>query len=179
MQNREFSHSYNWEILSGTPPGQVLISYPKDSQWYSIGFLVEITPHKGKSWVGNFSGSGFDFLSSVFPTPNENIVGINSQGAVYFVNTIAPPDFVEVPIMPVVDVIPSYQYELMLLVGFTHVGIYDRSGMRWIKKVSADGIKIKGVDEEKISGLAWNPAKSNWVDFEIEIKTAKLLGGSA
>jgi hypothetical protein len=179
MQNSEFPQFYRWEILQELPPGRKVVAFPPDSSTVSFEFLVEITPDEGESWIGNFTGSGLDLSSGVFPTPKSKIVCINSQGAVYFVNVISPLDSIEAPFSPVIEVDSFYQDGLLLLIGFTRVTIFDKEGIRWTIKVSKDGIKINHVSKEKIMGLAWDPGKDRYVNFEIDIKSGKLLGGSA
>lgn len=66
----------------------------------------------------------------------------------------------------------------MIFAGFTDLMIFDESGIKLTKKVSKDGIKITRISKEKIMGLAYNPIKNQYVNFEIDLETNILSGGS-
>ena len=66
----------------------------------------------------------------------------------------------------------------MILIGFTELMIFDKSGIKLTKKVSKDGIKIIRISKEKIMGLAYSPIKNQYVNFEIDLKNNILSGGS-
>jgi NOL1/NOP2/fmu family ribosome biogenesis protein len=66
----------------------------------------------------------------------------------------------------------------MILVGFNKVAFYDTNGLKWVTKVSHDGIKITKINRENIIGFAWDPSKDQNVEFEIDVETGVSKGGS-
>jgi len=144
----------------------------------AVGFLVKIWPLESEPWIGNFSNSGFELKQEVFATPNENWICINAHGVVYLVNTLKPVEYIKIPIIPVVDILISKNSGYLLLIGFTDIALFDLNGLRWVKEVSADGIKITEIGNERISGTAWDPPKNKYTEFVVDVLTGELSGGS-
>lgn len=178
MKNSGFDHSFSWKILTEIPEGRKYLNFQSETNWDSIEFLVEVFPKGRAPWIGNFTGSGFDFPSGVFTTPNKDLLCINSSGSVYFINPEFPQDYFQCTIEPVVDIINSVENNLMIFIGFTQLMIFDKLGIKFTKKVSKDGIKITQISKEKIWGLAYSPIKNQYVNFEIDLENNKLSGGS-
>jgi len=178
MQNSGFDHSYSWKILTEIPEGRIYLNFPSETNWVSIEFLVEVFPKGRVPWIGNFTGSGFEFPSGVFTTPNMELLCINSRGSVYFINAEFPQNYFQCTIEPVLDIINSVENNLMIFIGFTELMIFDESGIKLTKKVSKDGIKITRISKEKIKGLAYSPIKNQYVNFEIDLENNILSGGS-
>lgn len=178
MKKIDFDHSYSWRILSEIPEGRKYFNFPVETNWVSIEFLVEVSPKGGTPWIGNFTGSGFEFPSGVFTTPNMELLCINSSGSVYFIKPEFPQNYFQCTIEPVLNIINSVENNIMIFIGFTELMIFDGSGIKLTKKVSKDGIKITQISREKIMGLAYNPIKNQYVNFEIDLENNILLGGS-
>jgi hypothetical protein len=178
MRKQEFDHDYEWEIIPYIPLGRKYFTYPCGVPEQSIGLVIEFIPRNEKTWIGNFSNSGFELTQEVLATPNEDWVCINTNGAVYFVNTLIPTEYIEAPITPVIEITQSSVSGLLLLIGFTEIAVFDKDGLKWVSEVSADGIKIVEITREKIIGLAWDPPKNTYTNFEIDVKTGNVTGGS-
>jgi hypothetical protein len=107
----------------------------------------------------------------VYSCPDSNALCVVSNGSGYVLDVRDPEGYQELPIFPVLDVVPGTDAGLLVLASYTDVLAWDRSGRRWLaERVSVDGIRHLQVDGGMLRGLAWSPVH-NEHPFALDLAT--------
>jgi hypothetical protein len=148
----------------------------------SGGIWVRIIPRNKSPWMGFFAGQyqSPPAISAIASSPNPLLFCVVSFGTGYIVNAEDPRDWMKVVCFPILDLrsIPSTQ--LLLFSDFTKIVAYGPHGKAWhTQDVCWDKLTIQEVTTERVLGSGWNAPKSREMDFEVDLKTGRILRGGA
>jgi hypothetical protein len=156
-----FPHSFEVQILKEIPSREGELRYfPAGRHHDRDGVLLRVTPEGAEPWNGLFAArpSG-RYKTGVYSCPDPNGLCVVSNGAGYVLDVRDPDGYQELPISPVLEVLPGADVGLLLLANYTDVLAWDHSGRRWLaERVSSDGIRHLQVVGETLRGMAWSPA---------------------
>ncbi|MFZ0884246.1 MAG: hypothetical protein WAN14_12680 [Candidatus Acidiferrales bacterium] len=173
----EFPHLFEVEVLRELP-GQAgeLRYFPPARHHNCDGVLLRVTPYGGASWSGLFAAQPSGrYKSGVYSCPDANALCSVSNGAGYILDVRNPDGYQEVPISPVLDVLPGVDAGLLLLANYTDVLAWDRSGPRWFaERVSFDGIRNLQLRGGTLCGVAWSPMGGEH-PFSLDVTTGARL----
>lgn len=139
----------------------------------------EITNAAGRVWIGR-ACAGVGGLSGVFATPAPNVVCVVAAGDGFWIPTDHPESYQVVSCDPVKLIARVPARDLIICADFTGIAAYGPTGRCWMtKQLSWDGIDISEVTSLLIRGLAWDAPKERHVEFEVELGSGKVRGGSS
>jgi hypothetical protein len=178
IQNHLFSSSYNWEILPGLPVNLDILNFPSGERIFSEGLVLMVKPKRGKLWIGNFHGISNDYLSGIYTTPQIDKMCIVTGGKGFIINVNEPQKVTDVPVLPIIEVHPLVDFNIMVFVSFTDIAGFGLDNIQWKSRVSCDGIHITNISHGQINGSARDSAKGAEVEFSIKLETGELSGGA-
>jgi hypothetical protein len=168
-----------WEILPGLPPyGPPAISLSSTGHGkHSEGFVVRFFTPSGESWVGNFS-RGLVKFQGVFEHPDGERAVVVAGGTAYVVSPerrACDSTFgaqigwcCNVPTM-----------HLLVFATLVDVLILDQGGnLSRSCRISWDGLSDLKLDGHVISGRAYTPLDEEWRDFQIDLESRDVIGGT-
>jgi len=182
--NLIFPHFYEIECEIELPCGLTGVEqfyYPRAVE-NSGGndFVVKIIPREAPSWIGIFAQGYPKALTGVFSCPNETYLCVVSSGRACIVQADNPQIWEQVPLLPVYDIRPIIERQLLIFSGLTRLVAYDRNGLRWITPdLSWDGLRIVNVTRDSVSGVAWDSPNGREVEFLVDIRTGQHKGGTS
>ncbi len=168
----------NYEVtyqLRTIDPEQIYrISHDREGKSHLAVDTLQITPHGGKRWEGEFfQGSG---ISGAYSTPNPDVLCVVSAGEGYLVDPLRPLEF-RVLTIAVQDVFQFESTPAIVFVSFTAIAIYNGLGDIWVsERISWDGIRGIKIQADKILGQAWLAPSNEWYDFSIDLATRTVHG---
>jgi hypothetical protein len=176
--NLTFPHDYEVEVPTELPSGQgdaMSFYFPGGKQnGGHDGVLVKITPSKNATpWFGIFSfGETKDGrINGIFSCPERTKLCVVAAGRGYVVSASSPPSTYEIPALPITDVRVSLENELLLFADFTKIVAIGKGGLTWkSERLSWDGVQISGVDSRYVWGQGWDPARSSFTEFKLDLK---------
>lgn len=177
MNHSLLSENYRCRILPHVPDRKTAIRFSRTEAYHgSFGLIVEVeTPDGG--WIGDFE-RGPVGLTAVRTAPSADVIFIAARGLAYFVNVSDPSQCDVVPMVPIIHAVDAPALGLLILSSFTHLLAYDIDGERWqSERVSVDGIQIQHVDDQSLSGVAWDPSQGGRVEFRLDLATGEVEGG--
>lgn len=156
----EFPHLFEVQVLKEiSGRGAELRYFPAARHQGCDGVLLQVTSEDAAPWSGLFAAqpSG-QYRSGVYSCPDPNALCIVSNGAGYVLDVRDPDGYQEIPISPVLDVVPGIDAGLLVLANYTDVLAWGRSGRRWLaERVSFDGIRNLQIEGGVLRGLVWSP----------------------
>jgi hypothetical protein len=169
----EFPHLYGVEVLKEIPGrGQEVRYFPAARTHGCDGLLLRVTPIHAAPWSGLFAvqPSG-RYKSGVYSCPDANALCVVSNGAGYVLDVRDPDGYQDVPITPVLDVVPGKDAGLLIFANYTDLLAWGLSGRQWLaERVSFDGIRNLQIDVPVIRGLAWSPVEGELL-FALDLTT--------
>jgi hypothetical protein len=180
-----FPYSYEVEGLDDLPGtgrfGVPLIYFPPPKgRGEHDGLWLRVKANSGKAWIGVFAFGYTSPLtfSRVISSPNPNRVGVISEGRAYFVNADQPEVWEEVPVMPVLEVRPILEHNLLIFSDFIRLAAYGTNGLAWQSpRVCWDGLKITNITAATIEGTGHDPTNSVTQEsrFVVDLKNGRSL----
>ena len=177
-----FPRRFEYDELSELPGGlsDPHFYFPSASlKGGADGVLVRIRPAVGTPWIGTFAfgHNRGRAVTSVFTTPNPDVICVVADGAGYLVAANAPQDWYTVQAAPVLDVRQVPERSLLIFSDFSDLVAYGVSGMAWAARIGADDLRIVDASPDRISGTWWNPATGATAEFVVDPSTGELIGG--
>jgi hypothetical protein len=117
-----FRHSHEFEEIRefpGTGKFSVPVLYfpPPTIRPEHNGLWLKVTAG-GKAWIGVFAFGILSGFSRVVSTPDPNRICVISDGGAYVVKMDQPDVWEQIPLLPVVNVRPIPEHQLLLLSDF-------------------------------------------------------------
>jgi hypothetical protein len=169
-----------YEILPSLPSyGPMYIPISETGEpFYSEGYAVRFYKSDGTEWVANFQ-PGWTDLKHVIKLEKTSKVLVLAYGTCYLMN---PDDTKPIAAFGVgYSQIFKASHNRHVLQDQTDLTIIEPDGTYWhTKRISLDGLAEVNVENNIVSGLAFNPTHDTeeWVKFTYDIDTKILTGGS-
>jgi hypothetical protein len=146
------------------------------------GVLLRVIPELGVPWTGVFASEPSGrYKTGVYSCPNPNSFCVVANGAGYMLNANDPMGYEELPISPILTIVPETEAGLLIMANYTDVLAWDDAGRRWLaERVSFDGIKNLEIKSGAVCGMAWSPVDGDY-PFALELATGtrRSLGSSS
>src|SRR5690348_16637351 len=155
----EFRGMFEVEVLNELPgQGAELHYFPPARSHGCDGVLLRVTPAGAASWSGLFAAQPSGrYKTGVYSCPDPNALCVVSNGAGYMLDVRDPEGYQEIPVSPVLHVVPAVKVGVLVFANYTDVLAWDSKGRRWLaERVSYDGIRDLHVDSGVLRGLAWS-----------------------
>ena len=184
QSDRTFPQSYEVEELPELPGNgkfEVPVFYfprPTKTRPEHDGVWLKIRAASGKFWVGVF---GFGYaeppaISRVVSTPAPDLICVVSRGAAYIVKADEPDTWEQIPAMPVLDVRPVPEHQLLVFADFTRLTAYGSHGLTWRSpQVCWDELKILNLTNNSIEGVGFDPTRLGDSRFAVDVRTGRSL----
>lgn len=180
-----FPHSYEVQEFGEIPATgrltipQIFFPSPKGRPEHD-GLWLKVKGSNGKTWVGIFAFgySSPPAFSRILSSPDPDRLCVISRGAAYLVKADEPEVWEEIPLVPVLDVRPIPENNLVVFADFIRLAAYDSQGPAWQSpRVCWDGLKIVRVTSETIEGTGHDPTNSISPEsrFVVDLKTGRSL----
>ena len=169
-----------YEILESLPtygPMYIPVS-DNDKPFYSEGFVVRFYRTDETEWVANFLPGWTNLKVIIELTDTTNLLVI-ACGTCYLMN---PDDTKPLSVFGV-GYLTTFKTEdgRLILQDQTDLTIVEPDGSYWgTERISWDGLKELKIDNNTITGLAYDPMydADEWVKFSYNIDKKELIGGS-
>ncbi|HEX2847768.1 MAG TPA: hypothetical protein VHN59_14560 [Chitinophagaceae bacterium] len=169
-----------YEILTSLPTyGSMYVPVTGDGEpFYSEGFVVRFYKADGTEWIANFQ-PGWTELKQIIEckaTPNLLVIACGTCYSMNPENTKP----IEVFGADYSDIFKASNGRLVLQ-GQTDLTIIEPDGTHWdTERISWDGFAEIKVENDLVSGLAYNPMHDadEWIEFKYDLGTKTLTGGS-
>lgn len=150
----------------------------KEEPFYSEGFPVRFYRADGTEWVANFQ-LGWTDLKQIIEFEDARNLLVIACGTCYLMN---PEETKPIEVFGVgySDIFKASKGRLVLQ-GQTDLTIIEPDGTHWdTERISWDGLGEINVENNLISGLAYNPMHDadEWVIFKYDLDTKTLTGGN-
>jgi hypothetical protein len=142
--------------------------------------MLEVTPLKGPTWIGTFAVGNIakTGVTGIFTMPNPLEVCVVARGQGYLVNVAAPTTWESIRAVPITDVRPILQHNLVIFASFTALFAYGLTGLAWrTKRLAWDGLTLVTVSKDSIRGEYWDYASDTKKDFVVDLQTGNHVGG--
>ena len=115
---------------------------PFDARW-GAPTIVEVTPHDGERWVGQFAAGGLGGISGVFATPSPRLLCVVADGLAYLVGVDNAHRGADVVHDQVGQVEVVVEPALLLLVRFIDIVAIGGDGVAWrSKRLAVDDLRV-------------------------------------
>ena len=180
--DQSFERYYDCQVLTETAPTQTPhYFYPgATTQGGLDGLILEVRPSRGTAWIGTFAFGNISKtgVTGVFTMPNQREICVVARGEGYLVNVEAPTTWQTIRAVPVIEVRPVAQHELVIFANFTELFAYGLTGLLWrTKRLAWDGLTLLSVSENSIHGEYWDHASNAKKDFVVDLQTGNHVGG--
>jgi len=172
-----FPRTWTAEILPSRPlilPARQFI-YPRNAEEVERGALeVLVHPVGTQPFLATFA---LGFADPAAPTglwscPDPNWLCAVAGGYAYLVNTADPQQFEQVEYRPVLKVLALPDNGLLLFAGHHSLLAWDAQGKIWqTPRLSWEGIEIRRVEGDRLSGIGWDMLADRDVPFTIDLRT--------
>lgn len=173
-----FPHSYEIdEYVELSPDGRgTIICYPGAIRDRSgSGRLLKIRPKAGQPWVGCFKSTWGGGITDVFSCPNPHQVCVLSLGTAYVVRTDDPDKWLQLPCIPVRQVLPIPSHNLLVFGDFTDVVALGPDGVKWVSdRLAWDELKILDAQDASLHLSVWRGGKSN-IEIRVDLSTGQQI----
>jgi hypothetical protein len=116
--------------------------------------------------------------SGVWACPNPEEICFVAGGYAYLVNTARPESCVHLGLRPVVEVRVLAESGLLLFVGFHSIVAWGKDGLAWeTDRLSWEGVRVGAVNGDSLQGVGWNLKTDKDVEFVVDLRTGKHVGG--
>ena len=182
-----FAQDWRAEILRAPPliaPARLFV-YPRqvagEENALARGALhVMVHPADGAPFLATCARGFADLRmpTGVYACPNPRELCAVAGGYAYIVDTGAPQNSQQVPLRPVVEVLPIADHGLLVFVGFHSLVSWGREGLSWqTARLSWEGLRITGVEGDSLHGFGWNMMTDREVEFTVNLRTGAHSGG--
>jgi len=143
------------------------------------GIWVSIIPKQRPPWMGFFAEQyqSPPAISAIASSPHPLMFCVISSGFGCIVNAEDPDNWIKLECFPILDVrFITSPAEILLFSDFTKLVAYGTRGKLWrTQDVCWDNLKIKEMTQESIIGTGWNFPSSKEMDFEVDLKTGRIV----
>ena len=180
-----FPHAWTAEILRERPlilPPRHFI-YPREAEEIERGALEVLVrpetarPETEPPFLATFALGFADPVapSGLWSCPSASELCAVAGGYAYIVDTRAPERFTQIDFRPVFHVEPVLTHNLLLFAGSTALLAWGAVGLAWkSQRLSAEGLRIVGVDGDALHGFGWDLRSDKEVPFAVDLKTGRL-----
>lgn len=170
----------DFEVLPGLPPyGAAVETFPNG--WGRVGregYVVQIHPHDGTAWIGNFKPGELTF-SGVYPHPNGHDVLVVSGGHGYVVDPETRALRAEIGGGAIEGACLLDNGASLLM---QHQGLFFEllgpRGTVWhTRRLSWDGFTGVTLSQGRLTGQGWDAIRGQWQHFEVDVRTGISRGG--
>lgn len=110
--------------------------------------------------------------------PNPDELCAVAGGYAYIIDTAHPERSTHIAQKPVIEIRPLREHKLLLFTGFHSITAWGEHGLAWESaRLSWEGIRITGVEGERLHGLGWNMLTDKEVPFTLDLNTGNHEGG--
>jgi hypothetical protein len=169
-----------YEILTSLPTyGPMYVPVTDNGEpFYSEGFPVRFYKTDQTEWVANFQ-PGWTELKQIIEFEKTQNLLIIACGTCYLMN---PNETKPIVVFGVgySDIFKASK-DRLILQDQTDLTIIEPDGTHWdTERISWDGLAEIKVENNLVSGLAYNPMHDSdeWVEFKYDLDTKTLTGGS-
>lgn len=149
-----------------------------DETFYSEGFPVRFYKSDGTDWVANFK-PGWTDLKIIYELKDTANLLVIACGTCYILN---PDEIKPISIFGVgYSTVLNAPDGRLILQDQTDLTIIEPDGTHWdTERISWDGLAEIKVENNLVSGLAYNPMHEvdEWIEFKYDLDTKTLTGGS-
>lgn len=170
-----FPHRYDVELPTYSVPDKTQRYYFPDNKDPNIfeGFLVQVTPYDGPTWIGDFDRA-YPTITGIFSCPDENTLSVVSGGMGFIIQVDNPKVWEEIPVFPIINVHLLTEVQKLVLFGFRDIVVYGAEGFLWrIENPAWDGIEIGDVTRDELNITVWNHYQQREMNVVIDIATGK------
>jgi hypothetical protein len=165
--------------LPGAGDGPAQFFYPGGLETASVAvgssdLLLKIMPINRQPWLANFSGDDYPF-TTVTTCPDPDSFCAVAHGLGYVVKANNPRNWSEVRALPILQVFPDEDHELLLFADFTRIAAYAKAGPAWLADLVLDGLKIlsRTGTELRIRGDTYDPGSEE--QLVIDVLTGEVI----
>ena len=116
--------------------------------------------------------------TGIFPGPRPEEMCAVAGGYAYIVDTAHPEHCTHIALKPVVEVRVLEEQKLLLFAGFHNIVAWGEQGLAWeTAKLSWEGLRITGIEDNTLHGFGWNLMTDKEVAFSIDLLTGQHQGG--
>lgn len=182
-----FRQTWTAEVLAAPPmiaPARQFV-YPlqiagEEDALARGALLLSVKPQHGGSFLATCA-LGFTSASmptGVFACPNPNEICAVAGGYAYIVDTLAPEHCTQIALKPVVSVLVLEAQGLLVFVGFHSMVAWNAQGLAWTTaKLSWEGVRVSEILEDVVVGFGWEMRTDKEVEFRVDLRTGKHVGG--
>jgi hypothetical protein len=180
-----FSHSYEVEEIGQFPSAgkfafPQLFFPPPQGRPEHDGLWLKVRAGSGRVWIGVFAFgySSPPAFSRVVSSPDQDRVCVISKGAAYLVKANEPEVWEQIRLIPILNVRPLPEKNLLVLSDFTRLAAYGSNGFVWQSpRVCWDELKIANITSDTIEGTGYDPTNSTTHEFRfaVDLKTGRSL----
>jgi hypothetical protein len=187
-----FPHTWRAEVLTAppliAPVHQFIYPHlvPGEEDALARGALqVLVHRETGGSFLATcalgFADRSMPSGLSSCPNPQE-LCGV-AGGYAYVIDTTAPERSTQIPLRPVVELLPLAEHGLLLFAGFHNILAWGREGLAWeTARLSWEGLRLTGVGAAEdgtpqLHGVGWNMQTDKEVEFSVDLRTGAHTGG--
>lgn len=138
----EFPGSGDWgcDVVGFQRDGSV--QEPFDSVW-GPPFIVEVLPHDGSRWVGQYAAGGLGGLTGAYACPSPKSLAVVADGQAYLTSVIAPRAGSQIIHDQVHQVVPVQDSALLLFVRFIDIVAVGSKGIAWrTRRLAVDDLHV-------------------------------------
>lgn len=143
------------------------------------GILLRFRPNNRRDWIGCFAfGHSSYSLTKVLSSPNSDCALAVSKGAAYWVNAASPEHCQTLDFFPVLGVRVLSDQGVVLLSGFTTLGLLGSDGNLWRSpRLCWDELQIREIIGNVVSGIGYDPTNSEtWEsEWSLDLKSRSVL----
>jgi hypothetical protein len=183
-----FPQEWRAEVLEHPPliaPARQFV-YPKqiagEEDALARGALqVIVHPASGGTFLATCARGFADtqMPTEVFACPNAREMCAVAGGYAYVIDTNAPEKSQQIPLRPVVQVLPVLERALLVFVGFHSLVAWGIAGLAWqTARLSWEGVRVTAIDGDTLRGFGWNMMTDREVEFAVDLGTGTHSGGS-
>lgn len=182
-----FPHTWSVEVLK-TPPMIAparQFTYPRqiageEDALARGALLLMVRPSAGGSFLATCA-LGFtnpSMPTGVYPCPRPDELCAVAGGYAYVIDTAHPERSTHIPLKPVVQVLAVPSHSVLIFVGFHNLYAWGRDGEVWkTARLSWEGIRITGIDDDTLHGIGWNMFTDQDVPFTVDLRDGSHQGG--
>lgn len=173
-----FPHTYELRATIEVPqnPPMARYFYPGATDFGSDGVLVIVRPENGDEWLATFSFGHWYGHSGIYSLPGDQgtFLGV-SDGVGYTVRASDPTEWEEVPILPIMSVLPVPEAGLLVLGSHTDIYGFDSRAAGWRSpRLAWDEVVITGIDGNVIRGTGYDLVEPDGARWSYDYTTGEV-----
>lgn len=142
--------------------------------------FLNVQPREGGSFLA-LCALGFStgsVATGVFAMPEPDELCAVAGGYAYLVDTLHPDQIEQVPLRPVVQVLPVPESDAVVFVGFHSIYVRGAGDVRWqTPRLSWEGIILGHAENDILHGTGWDIKTDKEFPFTVNLRTQACEGG--